>query len=223
MICLLISYVNKHIQNPCVHVTAEAESSEARTPRFPNSKEAKKALSRYYEAVQDLGNDHSSNKEKLWQLQTQCTDQNILNQSSLPSSGAGDGDIQAAGGNGWRDDIPAASSIQAYPKPNKTTSQLLRKYSNTGSTSIFYFFQADNRGTSNDSRLCKGLPVQCHSTRTSHHRKNRWQQTGQRTQKQKEIQQAESKGSKESKAWWRGGGGRRRVARLSKFLKTNNR
>ena len=85
------TFVNiiKHVQNPCVQVTAEADSSEVRTPQFLKLKEAKEALSGYYEVVEDLTNNHASYMEKLWQLQGQCTDQNIFldvtNQVYIPA------------------------------------------------------------------------------------------------------------------------------------------
>ena len=68
----------KHVQCPCVQVTAEAEKLEARLPQFPKGKAAKRALSDYYEMTWDLANNYGAYMEKLGHLQEQCSDQNVF-------------------------------------------------------------------------------------------------------------------------------------------------
>ena len=55
-----------HIQIPCVQVTAQASSTEARQPRFPNTEDAKDTPTMYYDAVQNLSEEHMNYMDKSW-------------------------------------------------------------------------------------------------------------------------------------------------------------
>ena len=57
----------KHLQNPCIQVTATQEHADA-VPRFPRCEEAAGKFDQYVASVEDLAMRHSAYMERLWQL-----------------------------------------------------------------------------------------------------------------------------------------------------------
>ena len=77
----------KHIQNPCMQVTATQESA-ASTPHFPRDEEARTKFDNFIVAMEELSSGYSIYMEKLWQLMQVCTNQNavldVMNNVSIP-------------------------------------------------------------------------------------------------------------------------------------------
>ena len=77
----------KHIQNPCIQVTATQEKL-AYTPCYPRGEEASVPLSNYIGAMEELAMRHSIYMEKLWQVMQIATTQNatltVMNNVSIP-------------------------------------------------------------------------------------------------------------------------------------------
>ena len=77
----------KHIQNPCMQVTATQESATS-TPYFPRDEEARTKLDNYIGAMEELSTGHSVYMEKLWHLMQFCTNHNavidVMNNVFLP-------------------------------------------------------------------------------------------------------------------------------------------
>ena len=77
----------KHLQNPCMQVTATQEHTAA-TPRFPRNKEAIVKFDDYVRMMEELAMRHSSYMEKLWQLMQLCTTKNaaidVMNNVFIP-------------------------------------------------------------------------------------------------------------------------------------------
>ena len=57
----------KHLQNPCMQVTATQQSALP-VPRFPRDEEAKTKFDNYVGVMVELAMGHSAYMEKLWQL-----------------------------------------------------------------------------------------------------------------------------------------------------------
>ena len=77
----------KHIQNPCVQVTA-TQGSAASIPHFPRDEEARTKLDNYVGVMEELATAHSIYMEKLWHLMQFCTNHNavidVMNNVFLP-------------------------------------------------------------------------------------------------------------------------------------------
>ena len=67
----------KHVQNPCIQVTATQEKA-ASTPRFPRNEEAVVKFDAYIGTMEDLAMRHSVYMEKLWQLMQVCINHNAV-------------------------------------------------------------------------------------------------------------------------------------------------
>ena len=69
-------------------VTCSLGDTQGKFMNTPKGKAAKDTLSAYYEAAEDLANDHGSYMEKMWQLQMQCSNQNtflnVMNHVYIP-------------------------------------------------------------------------------------------------------------------------------------------
>ena len=77
----------KHVQNPCIQVTATQEKA-ASTPCFPRNEEAMVKFDAYIGTMEDLAMRHSAYMEKLWQLMQVCINHNavinIMNNVFIP-------------------------------------------------------------------------------------------------------------------------------------------
>ena len=77
----------KHVQNPCIQVTASLEKA-ASTPRFPRNEEAVVKFNAYVGTMEELAMRHSAYMEKLWQLMQVCINHNavidIMNNVFIP-------------------------------------------------------------------------------------------------------------------------------------------
>ena len=67
----------KHVQNPCIQVTATQEKL-AYTPCFPRNEEAAVKFDCYIGAMEELAMRHSVYMEKLWQVMQVCTTHNAV-------------------------------------------------------------------------------------------------------------------------------------------------
>ena len=67
----------KHVQNPCIQVTATQEKA-ASTPCFPRNEEAVVKFDVYVRTMEDLTMRHSVYMEKLWQLMQVCINHNAV-------------------------------------------------------------------------------------------------------------------------------------------------
>ena len=67
----------KHVQNPCMQVTATQERA-ASTQRFPRHEEAAVKFDQYVGTMEELAMRHSAYMEKLWQLTQVCTTHNAV-------------------------------------------------------------------------------------------------------------------------------------------------
>ena len=67
----------KHIQNPCIQVTATQEKV-ASTPCFPRNEEAAVKFDCYIGTMENLAMRHSTYMEKLWQVMQVCTTHNAV-------------------------------------------------------------------------------------------------------------------------------------------------
>ena len=77
----------KHIQNPCIQVTATQENL-AYQPCFPRNEEAVVAFDNYVRAMEDLAGKHSTYMEELWQVMQVATTHNatltVMNNVFIP-------------------------------------------------------------------------------------------------------------------------------------------
>ena len=83
----MIVNIFKHIQNPCIQVTATQENAVS-TPCFPRDEEARTKLDNYVGVMEELAMGHSVYMEKLWHLMQVCANHNavidIMNNVFLP-------------------------------------------------------------------------------------------------------------------------------------------
>ena len=83
----MIVNILKHIQNPCIQVTATQEKL-AYTPRFPRNEEAAVKFDCYIGAMEELAMRHSVYMEKLWQVMQITTTHNatltVMNNVFIP-------------------------------------------------------------------------------------------------------------------------------------------
>ena len=77
----------KHIQNPCIQVTATQEKL-AYQPCFPRNEDAVVAFDNYVGAMEDLAAKHSTYMEELWQVMQVATTHNatltVMNNVFIP-------------------------------------------------------------------------------------------------------------------------------------------
>ena len=77
----------KHIQNPCIQVTATQEKL-AYQPCFPRNEDAVVAFDNYVGAMEDLAAKHSTYMEELWQVMQVTTTHNatltVMNNVFIP-------------------------------------------------------------------------------------------------------------------------------------------
>ena len=73
----MIVNILKHLQNPCMQVTATQEHADS-APRFPRNEEAAVKFDQYVVTMEDLAVRHSAYMEKLWQLTQLCTTHNAV-------------------------------------------------------------------------------------------------------------------------------------------------
>ena len=114
----------KHLQNPCMQVTATRES-EASAPQFPRNEEAMCKFDVYVGMMEELALKHSTYMEKLWQLMQLCTTSNVvidvMNNVCI-SAHTGDNNVQSLSRSSRRKTPPRDGHDTPHPEsPNITT------------------------------------------------------------------------------------------------------
>ena len=123
-----------------MQVTAQAEKTEVRKPRFPKDEVSKDMLNKYLMAMDSLGSNHSAYMEKLWVLQQECLNQNRIldimnNVFILPIqvTVTSRRQIEAEEGKMFQE----LATSRHTPRSRGITTQLFRKHAGAGSLSSF--------------------------------------------------------------------------------------